>query len=266
MTARSTTKTHRTCTDHMRNGRFYRRFFRSRVGAKRTAAERGAAIVEAAFVTPLFFLLIMAIFEFGPMFFEWGSGKNAVSEGVRAASISGANASSDYDVVQSMRNTLKNLGPKLDYVIIYKGDNLRSSPPAACLTAAEANKTSASVLPVGVFATATSTNVETFDWGAPRVPANPITACNIYYRRMFDLPRAQWIYDRDVIMANSGNPAVASLDRYWPSPVRIDYASGPQDFIGIYVQSTYQSPSGIMRNRQIKHKGIVRIEPSRANK
>jgi hypothetical protein len=235
--------------------------------------ERGAAVVEAAFVTPLFFMLILAIFEFGPLFFQWGSVKNGVSEGVRLASITGSSASSDYDTIQSMRNSLKNLGSQLDYVIVYKAQTIKAAPPAACKAAAEAGMTGVSATAaVGVFSAGNSPlgvpwTVETFDFGAPRALTDPpIIACNVYYRRMFDTPQAAWIYDR--ALALPVPPAIPqfSLDRYYPGSVRVDYQSGPQDFVGVYVQSQYKSPTGMFGARKVRNFGVVRIEPVRANK
>lgn len=242
------------------------------LGFCRTRGEDGAAVVEAAFITPLFFMVILAIFEFGPLFFEFGSVRNSVSEGIRLASITGSSATSDYDVVQSMRESLKNLGPKLDYVIVYKAQNLHAGPPTECKTAADAGKSLTTTDAVGYFnggntALGVPYTVETFDWGAPRAPTAPaIIACNVYYRRMFDEPKAAWIYDRDLAIPTPPTPAVFSLDRYWPGSVRVDYQSGPQDFVGIYVQSQYVSPTGMFKNRRVTNFGVVRIEPSRANK
>ena len=233
--------------------------------------EDGAAVVEAAFITPLFFLLILAIFEFGPLFFEFGSAKNSVSEGIRLASITGSSATSDYDVVQSMRESLKNLGPKLDYIIVYKAQNLHSGPPTECRTAAEAGKALTNNDAVGYFnggsLLGVPYTVETYDWGAPRPPLSPpVIACNVYYRRMFEEPKPKWVYDRDLAIPTPPTPPVFSLDRYWPGSVRVDYQSGPQDFVGIYVQSQYISPTGMFKNRRVSNFGVVRIEPSRANK
>ena len=91
-------------------------------------------------------------------------------------------------------------------------------------------------------------------------------ACNVYYRRMFDQPKPKWVYDRDLAMPTPPTAPIYSLDRYWPGAVRIDYQSGPQDFVGIYVQSQYISPTGMFKNRRVSNFGVVRIEPSRANK
>src|SRR6266550_3300335 len=45
--------------------------------------ERGVAIVEAALVLPVFFLLVLGIFEFGVMFSAYHSMEGAAREGAR---------------------------------------------------------------------------------------------------------------------------------------------------------------------------------------
>jgi Flp pilus assembly protein TadG len=233
-------------------------------------SERGAAVVEAAIITPLFFALILAILEFGPLFFEYGSSRDAVSEGVRLSSIAGSSSTADYDTIQSMRNTLKNLGSKLDYVIVYKGANIYSKPPQVCIDAADAGMSSTTVTPVGRFDAGINTTAvppvaftpETFDWGKPRPStAPPVVACNVYYPRMFNEPKAAWVYDKSLIALGG-----VSLDRFYPGSVRIDYQSGPQDFVGVFVQHQYESPIGIIPPRKVRNSGIVRIEPVRANR
>jgi TadE-like protein len=238
--------------------------------------ERGAAVVEAAIVTPLFFLLILSIAEFGPLFFEFGSSRDAVSEGVRLSSIAGASGSADYDTIQSMRNTLKNVGPRLDYVIVYKAASIHAKPPQVCIDKAEANIDVSTVTPVGVFDAGYNTTVipnvkwtpETFDWGKPRTATTPpVIACNVYYRRMFDEPKGAWVYDKTLILPDgSGGEIGASLDRYYPGTVRIDYQSGPQDFVGIYLQHQYTGSVGLIPPRKVRSWGVVRIEPIRANR
>jgi Flp pilus assembly protein TadG len=243
-----------------------RRILRASAKVQAHSREKGAAVVEAAIITPLFIALILAIFEFGPLFLGFGASRNAVSEGVRQASIVGSSPSADYDVVQAMRESLKNLGPDLDYIIVYKGKDIKSGPPVACITAAETGLSATDTNPVGAFDGGMNLTVnpsvkytpETYDWGKP-APVG-LVACNVYYRRMFDVPKARWLYDKSTAAVSP------SLDRHWPGSARVDYQSGPQDFVGIFVQHKIQSPTGFFKSRTVRNTGIVRIEPVRANK
>ena len=232
--------------------------------------QRGATVVEAALVTLPFITIIFMVMEFGTMFLEWSSGKNAASEGVRLESIVGDGDNADYDTVRAMRNSLKNLGTKLDYVIVYKAKNLKDKVPTACTDLATARKNDLDTDPVGLFVSDAGMTVENYPWGSPVAP--PVqTACNIYFSRMFDLPNIpNWKYDRDKAIAT---PPEFSLDRFWPGRYRVAYLSGPQDFVGVYVQSSHRSVTGLFphlgtdaKPRIIRNSGIVRIEPSRATK
>lgn len=49
----------------------------------RTRSERGAEIIELALVTPIFLLLIAAMFDFGFLFRNWEVVTNAAREGAR---------------------------------------------------------------------------------------------------------------------------------------------------------------------------------------
>ena len=246
----------------------------------RTRSERGATVVEAAIVTPLFIGILFMILELGPFFFEWSSGKNGATEGVRLIAAAGRSRTADYDTVQSMRNSLKNLDKKLDYVIVFKARNLHSKVPAACITAAEAGKNlpSTNLDPVGVFAAPVSTDtsaeptvVDTtvtvesgYDWN--KTVAQPwITMCNVYYARMFDEPVGAWTYQSDWKVSNPTHP---SFDHNWPGDYRRDFQSGPQDIVGVYVQSHHDSITGFfpqLNNRTIRNQAVVRIEPLRPN-
>lgn len=52
-------------------------------GPRRIRSERGAEIIELAIVTPLFLLLIAAMFDFGFLFRNWEVVTNAAREGAR---------------------------------------------------------------------------------------------------------------------------------------------------------------------------------------
>ena len=56
--------------------------------------ERGATIVEAALVLPAFFLLLLAIFEFGLVYSTYQTMAGAVREGARYAAATNANLGS----------------------------------------------------------------------------------------------------------------------------------------------------------------------------
>jgi len=109
------------------------RFLNRRRTSKRK--ERGATMVEAAFVTPLFFLLVFAIFEFGYVFRTYLLTTSAASAGGRAASIASSGRDSDFQVLRSVEQELgvDNLS-RLKSVVVYKADGPDSTITPACLS------------------------------------------------------------------------------------------------------------------------------------
>ncbi len=105
---------------------------------KKRSAERGAAIVEAVLVTPLFLLLILGIIELGPAFMNWNAIHGASREGARAGSVAGANPNADYQILQEIKGRLRPSIAKVNYVIVFKATTTTDDPPANCLSAAGA--------------------------------------------------------------------------------------------------------------------------------
>jgi Flp pilus assembly protein TadG len=302
----------------------------------RRSDERGATVVEAALVTPLFFFIIFALIELGPYFRQWSASKSAASEGGRAATTGGAASRTDGDMMSALRTPISHLGDNLDYVIVFRAASIKDEVPTQCVYAAEQGKTSAPGTKVGVFVpyksaaaiptpvdatnpTQTSNpsnflndpvgfnpynpatvpaewasqsdplsyKVEDFDWAK----GAPARACYVLYQRDFASGLVQAPYQKE--KANIGNPRnvptplpppsgpgidplcnppigpnltppgsrCLSRNRFWPSQLRIDYLNGPQDYVGVYVQSRYVGPTGIMQERRIRVTSINQVEP-----
>jgi hypothetical protein len=102
----------------------------------RRKGSRGAALVEAAIITPLFVLLIFGLLEWGYGFLDRLSVKNASLSGARVGSSEGTNGIADYDILQAVKKSTGGMGDvKIKYVIVYKAASYTASVPAACLTA-----------------------------------------------------------------------------------------------------------------------------------
>jgi Flp pilus assembly protein TadG len=237
-------------------------------------AERGATVVEAALVTPLFVFILFALVELGPLFQQWSTGKNAATEGGRMGATAGSSVTADWETFRELRNSLTKLGGNLDYAIIFRAGQIRDDVPQECIAAAEANRQTALTTPVGVFqADASSpvitdhTNhaVEDFDWNSGTPPR---IACTVLYQRHFQgiTSSIPFVYDRAKVLATAPDTPEYSLNRFWPSQFRVDYLNGPQDYVGIYVQSRYYGPTGILKTRVLKNTSINQIEPKRASR
>lgn len=99
--------------------------------------ERGAAVVEAVLVTPLFLSLILGIIELGPLFLDWNGVHSATREGARTASVSGSSPDADYDVLHDARDRLKSAVGRVEWIIVFKATTVDDDPPAACVTSAD---------------------------------------------------------------------------------------------------------------------------------
>jgi Flp pilus assembly protein TadG len=238
------------------------------------AAERGATVVEAALITPLFVFIIFALVEIGPLFSQWSSGKNTATEGGRMAATAGASVTADWDTFREIRSSATKLGTNLDYVIIFRAASVKSEVPPECITSANANRNAPSTQPVGAFR-ATSTSplvtdytshaVEDFDWNS----GTPVDiACTVLYPRQLTAITSSgpFIYERTKVLAVAPSVPEYSLNRFWPGQLRVDYLNGPQDYVGVYVQSRYVGPTGIMSSRTIRSTSINQIEPKRASR
>lgn len=254
-----------------RAGTGLRRSVRARWRSRR---EAGATMVEAALVTPLFMLIIFAVIELGPMFQQWSTGKYGANDAARAAAAGGSSVTADWDMFRVLRNSVTKLGGNLDYVIIYRAGGIDDDVPQACIDAAEAGRGAPDSQPVGAFRATvassvitdhTDTSVETFDWTAGTAPA---IACWVLYQRQFQTITSSvaFTYDKTRVLAVAPDTPSYSLNRFWPSQNRVDVLSGPQDYVGIYVQSQYFSPTGVVRQRTLRNTSISQIEPKRASR
>lgn len=68
--------------------------------------ERGATLVEAAFVYPLLFLAIFALVEFGLAFKDWLTVSNSAREGARAGATFGADSHTDMEILRAVERTM----------------------------------------------------------------------------------------------------------------------------------------------------------------
>jgi hypothetical protein len=194
--------------------------------------ERGAALIEAALITPIFFSLIFGILEFGLLFRNSLTTHNAGHEGARSASVSGRSPDADYLILRSVEHGLAAMGLQtLDYVIVFKASGPNATVPTACLTASQ-----------------------TYN---PATPAAP--ACNRYTAADF----FKEIKD-PVTGVDSGNfhCGARAVDRYWCPTVRVtNLATGP-DYVGVAIETRHQFITGLFGAGRLLHETtIIRLEP-----
>lgn len=99
----------------------------------RSRDNRGVAIIEAAFVTPVFFILVLGIIEIGLAMNDYLALANSVRAGSRTASALGTEVSADYD---TMRVVLREASAidraNIDSIVIYKASGFGEPPTPTC--------------------------------------------------------------------------------------------------------------------------------------
>lgn len=95
--------------------------------------DRGAVIVEAAVIAPVFFLLLFAILEFGIAMRSYLALSNAVRDGAREASVEANDSDADFNAV----NLIDSAGAiiadsRIDRIVIYHATGPGAEPTAGC--------------------------------------------------------------------------------------------------------------------------------------
>ncbi len=109
-----------------------------RLTRKLARSERGAAIVEAVLVTPLFLALVLGIVELGPLFMNWNAIHGASREGARVGSVAGTAPNADWQILADIARRRRASIARLNYVIVFKASNPNDDPSSTCLTRAAA--------------------------------------------------------------------------------------------------------------------------------
>lgn len=246
---RSGVATPGSCPQHPRSGR----------APRRGRSERGTTIVEAAFVTPIFLLLVMGVVEGGFYMQTYLGAANAVRAGARSASAAGNDTNADLFIVNSIAKESSAI-PRaaIDFIVVYRADDFGATP-----TEVGADGVSPGCL------------------AGRAVPGR----CNVYTPADFDRAAAQ-LAEMARIKAEedagrtpvrdhskfwfgcqtTGPNANRSPDRFWcPRTRNVGLSSngglGP-DFVGVFIQVEHSWVTGIFgRSREIDDLSVIRMEP-----
>ncbi len=100
----------------------------------RHRGERGAVLVEMAFVGPILIILAFGIVEFGGAWQYNTRLQTATRGAARTASNEGTSRSADYDGLLSIQSTLGSKVSNVQRVVVYKADASDGAVPTACKT------------------------------------------------------------------------------------------------------------------------------------
>lgn len=189
-------------------------------------------MIEAAFVAPIFFLIIFGIFEFGFLLRNSLTMDNAAGDAARAASVHGDAPDADFQIIRALDHALEPAGLEaLDFVVVYRASGPDDTVPPSCLTASQG--------PAGT------------------------TLCNRYTASDFFLPYIDPVTNLETNNWRCASPS-QSVDRFWCPADRESAVSGPPDYVGVYIELNHDYMTGFIGDsRTLRSNRIVRIEPER---
>jgi len=195
-------------------------------------------MVEAALVSPIFILVVFAVFEFGLAYRDVLTVGDAVTDATRIGAIQGpdvtpAGETADYSILNAVRDGLAGLDPsKIDTIVVFKAGpatdgSALSQVPAACKNG----------------------------------PTSAASSCNTYA----PVPAYLAVQNGDVEhfkCISAGAPACG-----WPPTGRID---GPTtadvEFLGVYVRYQHSYVTGFFGSSfTVERAAIMRLEPGELN-
>jgi TadE-like protein len=197
-------------------------------------SERGASVVEAALVLPLFVLLIFSIIEAGSFFLNISAVRTASREAAREASAAASSATADQTTLISAMRSLGQLSGSLDGIIIFKADNVTSVVPQECLDSLNAGGS-------GVF--------------------SPLVKCNVYDATKIRNPD---LTKFGASVSSNSNPSI--WDSHWAPIDRKDVLTPTvsPDYVGVFVKVKSAGATGLLPKRDMTAVNIFQLEPQRA--
>ncbi len=199
-------------------------------------SERGAVLVEAAFVFPVFLLLLFGMIEFGFIFKDSQTLDNMTRAGVRVAAITGnaTDPDADYQILTSVLGASNGLDAS--EVIIFDATSLDGNPPG----------------------------------DVPTECANGTLLCNIYSATDLGIVQ-QNLTSYDAAMQTDFGPtptgsACGAWDQTWCAASRSVSQSGNSgagpDYVGVYVSAVHTNLTGFFGpSLTLTDSAVMQLEP-----
>lgn len=223
----------------------------------RARSNRGVAIVEAAFVTPVFFALILGIFEAGLYMNDYLAISNSVRAGARSASAGGANSQSDMFTVIDVANESSALGrDQIQYLVIYKatgpgaGPTDVGGPSGGCLSGQAVSGVCNVYYPAD------------FEKAIEQAKEESLQAAAIAAGQNRTLDQSKIWFG----CLTTGIHANQSPDRYWCPGTRLDARSdnnraGP-DYVGVWMKVNHKWVTHMFGSQAtMTDQSVIQIEP-----
>ncbi|MEZ5183704.1 MAG: TadE/TadG family type IV pilus assembly protein [Acidimicrobiales bacterium] len=207
----------------------------TRPSERRAAGERGAVLVELAFIAMFLVILVAGTFDYG---FAWRTGlavNEAARTGARVGSGQGISRGADYYALNGVRAALDSSGLTNDVrkVVIFKSTNANGGVPASC------------------------------------VAPSPSGSCNVLTGAQLNA-----LTTTSYNLTISSDPAVAptgtgclksSAATYvgWCPNARSNDQDAGSDYYGVYVEVYYRNKFRVMGDGvTIRRSAIMRLEPT----
>lgn len=173
-------------------------------------------------MAPLFILLIFGVLEFGLVFRQYLTMSTADRNGTRAASAAGNTLQADYVTLQTIKRSTTAIRPEeIRTIVIFKA----ASPSAS---------------------------LEDDPGLTSCLNASKPGVCNRYVASDLTRPSSDF---------GDCSPGSVTPDRYWCPSSRIVAASGPPDYIGVYIATRYQAVTAVFgKSYDLSEQTIYRME------
>ena len=192
---------------------------------RRCAGDDGAALVEAAFVTPVFLFVVLGILESGLLFRTYMAVGSSTQDGARTASILGDDTYADWEIIQDVQKSMSVVPQgQINNLVVFKAAGPSAVVPAACASSSSGT---------------TSANCNTY------VPS-----------RDWNLPAAR------KVDYNCTSPGFSA--GYCPTTRKtaLAGANSPPDYIGIYISVNHKYVTKLFgTTKALSATTITRLEP-----
>jgi len=200
---------------------------------RRCAGDEGAALVEAAFVTPVLLFVLLGILESGLLFRTYMTLSAATQDGARTAAILGNDAGTDFEIIQDVQKATAAIPQsQIRNLVVFKAT---ATPPSASVPPATCTNALARIQVAG---------------------ANP---CNTY------VPSSDWNANPILDKPNYNCTATGYSKGYCPTTraVALNPPPGP-DYLGVYISVQHQYVSKLFGTTQLlSETTITRLEPQK---
>ncbi len=200
---------------------------------RRCAGDDGSALVEAAFISPIFFYLLFGILEFGRVFLSNLTVSSATLLAARTVAIGGQQLNTDFLTVTGFKTSLGAIDTNgVVRIVIWHPPTTTSTITGGCATGS---------------ANGASSNWSTYS-------GNTDLFCNVY--------------GAADIAATTTAPkfgcTASALDRFWCPAIRKNANTGPNaaDLVGVYVVYRHKYLTGLFGTSvDLTQQATARIEP-----